>query len=470
MSTNSIWDEYPAEKSTNTLWDQYPAEEQGQQLNIDIPLNLEKRGKPLDSISAYLAKEIEKHPKIKKSVEDLANSPLTEAINRHGGKVGGYTNPFVGGALQEVGDVGASVGNLALKPVNAMSGKNYNIPHPDLQQYQEPGLYNEAGFLAGQLGAGLVGLGGLGTGRGAIQAMQRLPRPSGWGGLATDVAKGAAGGYATGENTEGDRTLGTALGAIAQPISSITNRGITNRVLGDRAEQEARHGEMYRDIFDPAEENNVPFLGEHLMSMGNQAIESFGRLRRMRNYREPIDAFLTDPSLQTGQELQSALGRFTRKVEKNPDYTTDSLNPRLQAEYEAATELRRVLQNDIETSLRRGGLPEEAAMYPEATRSFAQNVAPYRTTAISDVLEGIKHPQKLAKRLREDEKFMIELGDRYPELGLNKALPWLAGGTPALTALITALGIPKIAHAEEKKKSSKREPFMKTKNHEIYGD
>jgi hypothetical protein len=406
--------------------------------------------RPLDPAVQWLAKQLQKSPKLNNLLSGLANSSTVQNINKGGKEVGGYTNPWVGGALQEVGDVGASLGNLALKPINALSGKEYNIPHPDLKQYQEPGLYNDLAFMGGQLGTGLVGGLGLGAGRGVAQAVQRLPRSGGWAGLVGDVGKGAAAGYALGENAEGDRTLGTALGAVAQPLTSITNRGITNRVLGDRAREEGRHGEMYRDIFGPANENNIPFTGERLLGMGDEAIEAFGRIRGRlgRDYREVIDNFLNEPSMENAQRLQSSLGQFARNTEKNPKWKTNSLPPGHQAAYDAATRLRNNLQGDIEGSLRRGGLPEEAAMYPEVTRSFAENVAPYRTQAISDVMEGVKHPHKLAKRLREDEKFMIELGERYPELGLNKLLPYASTGLATLGAY---LGFPKVSLANEKK-------------------
>jgi len=455
----NYWDKYedaPPSINEKNYWDRFENAPDNNMLNIDVPYGTKQKQKPLDPAIEYLSNAIQKHPFLNNLVNSSANHPVANFINEKGNQAGGYTNPLVGGALQEIGDVGASVGNFALKGINPILGENYNIPHPELKQYLEPGLYTDAAFLGGQLGAGLVGLGGLGTGRGAIQALQHLPRPSGWSGLATDILKGAGGGYVTGENAEGDRTAGTILGGIAQPISSITNRGITNRVLGDRAREEARHAEMYGDIFGPALENNIPLRGDHFLNTREPIQQIFHNLRGRlgRDYRDVIDNFLTDPTIESGQRLQSSLGTFARNIEKTKAWKTNSLPPGRQRAYDSATELRNALQRDIEGSLRRGGLPEEAALYNQTTRSFAQNVAPYRTPAISDVLEGVKHPDKLAKRLREDEKFMIELGHRYPELGLNKALPWATGiGSTAALGALGLTGFPKISHAKEKKAS-----------------
>lgn len=420
---------------------------------------MQNKEKPLDPIVRYLAEALQKYPGINRDVNRLAESPTINNINRIGSNVGEYINPFIGGALQTGGDVGASLGNLALKPVNAVAGSNYKIHHPDLRQYQEPGLYNDIGFLTGQIGAGLVGGGGLGTGKGIVQALQKFARPQGKAGLASDVVKGAGAGYALGENEEGDRTLGTILGGIAQPLSSITNSGITNRVLSDRARELKQHGSAYEKVFGAAEDAKTPFLGKNIMEMGDKSVENFHRLRERvpKDYREIIDKFLDDPSFKNTHDLQSKLGTFARNVEKNPKFKTNSLPPGLQKAYEAANDIRDALKKDISHSLASRGLIEESAMYPHITKSYAENAAPYFTKEISDVIKGVKHPHKLPKRLRENEQFMIEMGDRYPELMLNKFLPWATGAAASTAGAGAALlGFPKVSHAKESKTMKKK--------------
>lgn len=410
------------------------------------------------------------HPMLRKIAEQIAKYPnLNKNVNQ-AAEFMQMPGAFAGGAVQQGGDMFASLANLINKPINAALGTSYHQSHPKIREQFAPGTGNDIAFGAGELAGGLVGGAGLGTGRGIAQGLQRLPRSHGWTGLAEDVAKGAGSGYALGEiNDEGEgRGIGAALGGLLQPLSSITNRGITNRVLGDMERTTAAHGQQYDDIFDAARDAGVQLHPRNLLGInGNNPRQAIQRLleRLSVDHRRIVEEFMQNPSFTNAHGLQSDLGIFTRKIEADPRFKTDSLPLNLQRAYEAATETRHALQRDISESLGRHGLINEALQYPQTTQSFAQNVAPYRNKAIGDVVSGQKHPDKLAKRLREDEQFMMDMGHRYPELGLNKHLPKAYGAGLTGGGLFAALlGIPKIGHAEEK------EPFMRTENYDIYNE
>lgn len=442
----------PKEENSKMDWSK-PAEPK----KVESKKKVEQKPDKYHPMLRKIAEQIAKHPSLNKNVNQAA-----EFMQMPGA--------FAGGIVQQGGDMFASLANLINKPINAALGTEYHQKHPKIREQFDPGTGNDIAFGAGELAGGLAGGLGVGTGRGIAQGLQRLPRSHGWTGLAEDVAKGAGSGYALGEiNDEGEgRGVGAALGGVIQPLSSITNRGITNRVLGDMERATAAHGQQYDDIFDAAREAGVQLTPRNLLGINQnnprQAIERL--LERLPvDHRRIVQEFLNHPSFVNAHGLQSDLGIFTRKIEADPRFKTDSLPLNLQRAYEAANETRQALQRDISESLGRHGLIDEAMQYPQTTQSFAQNVAPYRNKAIGDVVAGQKHPDKLAKRLREDEQFMMDMGHRYPELGLNKHLPKAYGAGLTGAGLFAALlGIPKIGHAEEE------EPFMRTENYDIYDE
>lgn len=393
---------------------------------------------------------VDKNPALAKGLENFVNSKYMQV-----------PESFARGALQGGGDMFASLANLINKPINYALGTEYNQPHPDFKEGAPRGALNKLAFLGGEIGSGLAA-GGATRLPGALQAIQRVPRPGGYLGLASDALLGAGSGYALGENEKGERGLATILGGILGPVASITNRGITNRVLRDRERELARHGQAYEQIFDAAEQNGTPFIAESIERMGNQ--QGLNLVRRLMNRlpvdnREALVEFFQNPSFRNAQNLQSELGKWTRAVEGDRRYKTRTLPGRLQRAYEAAVELRDGLRSDITHSLAQGGLIQESLLYPRVTQSYAENVAPYFTQSISDVMQGKKMPEKLAKRLADDEQFMLDLGHVYPEISINK---FLTSSKAKKAAMLGAglLGLNKIAGAEEKGKE--KEPFFTT--------
>ena len=339
--------------------------------------------------------------------------------------------PFAGGAVQTGGDIGASLGNLGLKPINALFGTDYNIPHPELRRHFNQGGMGDAAFFGGQLAGGLV------PGAGAIKGLQASRRAGGYAGLGMQAAKGAGIGYATGEDPEGERGLATALGGLTGGASALTAGGIERRIMADRARQMNRHGEVYRDIFQSAENAGIRNPNVNINA------ENFDRVMKRvpEKYRERISNVRNNPTIEGLHEAQSDLGRWIRKVESSAEAKTHTLPISQQRSLESAREIRRQIQDGITQSLAENGLLEESLLYPELTRSYAENVAPYFAKAIGDVAQGAAKPNKLAERLIKDEKFMMQLGRHYPELGINSALNSTMART-AMGAGAGALGIP----------------------------
>lgn len=369
------------------------------------------------------------------------------------------------GALQAGGDTFASLANLINKPINAVLGTNYKQEHPDFKKGIPYSLPNELAFLGGEIGTAFAGSGFGGT-PGALQALQKIPRPQGWLGLAGDAASGAGLGYALGENAEGDRTLGTILGGILGPISSISGRGITERILKDKGRQLERHNAAYNDVFEAADNANVIFQPKHLNEMGYEnLLKDFKRLTQKlpTDYRDAVFNFLNDTTTRNAHKLQSELGDFVRKMESSEAFKTKTLPGGKEATRAAASRIRDALKKDIPHTLAQGGLIGESIAYPAITQSYARNVVPYLNESISDAALKNIFPKQLPAILAKDAQFMNKqkMSKLYPEIKLNQLVdsPRLKKGLALVAAL---LGINTATRAEEK------EPYIETPNYKVY--
>ena len=186
-------------------------------LKMPSPLSEEDRIRQQHPILSRVVDVTSKIPGLSQGIEYLSQktAPLRKGIEASG------LPALAGGALQGGADMGVSLANLPLDALSGATGKNFNIPHLDLEQYNKPGLVNDLMFGAGRLGTEMAG------GLGMYSKLGRLiPRPGGYKGLGIDALKGALSGYALGENEQGDRWLPALLGGAAAPLSSLTSKSV----------------------------------------------------------------------------------------------------------------------------------------------------------------------------------------------------------------------------------------------------
>ncbi len=180
--------------------------------------------------------DIENQPAQSEGYEpSIADIPRESLLQKAGNAAGTFNNwveasrlpAAAGGLLQGTGDLGASLGNLLLKPINKEMGTNLNIPHPDLGKYVPNDLLSKAAYGGGEVGSLLtpLGLGGV-AGKinelgGLAKNINKIP----WiGKLLSSTLGGAATGYSLGENAEGGRGVGTAAGAAFGPSAAIATK------------------------------------------------------------------------------------------------------------------------------------------------------------------------------------------------------------------------------------------------------
>jgi hypothetical protein len=138
--------------------------------------------------------------------------------------------------------MGASLLNLALKPINKGLGTDIKIPHPNLGKYVPDDILSKAAFGGGEIaplfipGLGLAGAAGkIGELGGITQNVAKIP---GVGKTLASLLSGGTTGYALGEDSQGGRGIATTIGAAAGPAVGVAGKmGIPNMVksLFDKA-------------------------------------------------------------------------------------------------------------------------------------------------------------------------------------------------------------------------------------------
>ena len=331
------------------------------------------------------------------------------AINKFNKGVESAGLPSLGGGfLQGLGNSGISALNLIPK----IAGSEARIPHLDLQKYiQNQNLPNKIMFKGGEVG------GQLAAGAGAYQKLGNIPRPSGLTGLAADSAKGAATGYALGEDEEGDRGMATAFGAALGPIGSASKGAIGNRITKDMASAKKQYNKLYEGLF---KEGEAEGLNSFLKVPSRVNPKQFKKIDE--KYTQAFKEAIKDPTLAKVHKAQSKLGKYVFDKEK--------IINRGGAVNEEALNLARKLEEGLEKTLSKSlskskqGLGEK---YNAIQSGYKSDVIPYtKNAAIQEFKAGDSEASDLIKSLRGSGKsgksFRSHLKDKYPEIGLNKGV------------------------------------------------
>ena len=307
------------------------------------------------------------------------------------------------GSAQGLADLGVSALNL---PAQLM-GSDKRIPHPNLEQYIDPEM--SLPFMAGQfVGPGLGKFAG-------IQKLNKIARPLGKMGLGSDVARGAAVGYALGET--GDEGEGRVLGAVLQGAGSglggMQSKKLANRVLEDRKKLGETYQKGYKELFDQAQKSGAQYTVRQKMPpiLG----------REMKHSRASLKKYRQDPSLENAHWLQSDLGKDIRSLEGQPVLSSEKLRA-----LDVARKTQERMKSAIERSFNTRARPDLTKRYHELTKGYGEEVVPYLNPKVKKALSrfesGKASGAQTLKKLRGSSVFDEELAAKFPEIGLQSAL------------------------------------------------
>lgn len=315
---------------------------------------------------------------------------------------------FGGGAAQGIYNTGASVANLL---------PGVNISHMDARQKFGPNLSDSIAFtggdIAGNLASFLAGGGALGAAGKALG----LARPAGLAGIAADIGKGAAAGYATGENQEGGgRGLAALLGGAFGGIEgAINSKKIANRIMADKAGIKKESNKLYNEVFDTAKKQGIEYAGK-APKVDINSIKKGSEGKFIKSLNEMVKS----PTLENMHKAQSDMGKFMRNVKRTvKDGTAPSST--INAYAKAGEAQKNILDSMYKTFNKSpdGNVLEK--LYKGATENYLTKVVPYnRSKPISKYMEKEITEKELLKRLNKNQLFKTNIGKVDPTTGLLK--------------------------------------------------
>lgn len=324
------------------------------------------------------------------------------------------------GSAQGLADALISALNL---PAHLL-GSDKKIPHPNLGQYVEPDM--QLPFLAGQfVGPGLGKFG-------AIQKLNKIARPVGKMGLGSDLARGAALGYALGET--GDQGEGRGIGAALQGAGSVAgglrSKKLVENVLADRGKITQKYGSGYSDVFSEAKKSGA----QHTVRQKIAPILG----REMKYSRASLKKYRQDPSLENAHWLQSDLGKDIRALESQPVLSSEKLRA-----LDVARKTQEKMKSAIDRSFNTRARPDLTKRYHELTRGYGEEAAPYLSPRVKKALNRFESGKASAgqtlKKLKGSDVFREELAAKFPEIAFQEALKKL--GKVGLYAGASGLGL-----------------------------
>lgn len=375
--------------------------------------------------------------------------PQNEGVQK-AANVAGRANEFIedtglpsaaGGFLQGLGNSGISTANLI---------PGLEIPHLDLRKHAPEGLVNDIAFGGGDISGRVLGflLGGKGLGK-AGSALG-LSRPAGQAGLLADLGKNAAAGYATGENSEHEgRGLSALLSSVpGAALEWMSSKKVASRIAADKVAANKIGSDLYNKVFDEAEKQGIKSI-KKTPKVDIKAIKKAAAGK----YTHYLDEAAKSPTLNNLHKAQSDLGKWMRNVERTVE-SGAAPSTTIEA-YKAAGEAQKKILDSMYKALGKEGVsPELAKSYTQAAANWKNDVVPYNKLKALDYFErGELGAEKTLKRLANNDKFALSIGEKYPELalgdflkkGAKKAGSYAGGiGTGAATIGLGLSGAPKL--------------------------
>lgn len=406
--------------------------------------------------SKYSDEELERIAGMNKAVpsqEKKQNINIEEMLkfNPQFNAIGKIPEGFARGAIQGIGDTGASIANAPISIAEHLSGhKLPHVPHPNLLNENPSSVGESAAQTLGNFAGGLVGPGGValkgvqlaGKGYKALNAGKELP-------LIAKMLAGSAGGAAEGAlGNESNRMLGAelggALGGLGQAAISALNfakgiksKNIAKSITDEMNRLKGHFGEVFSSHLHAGEEAGAnDFLRPQAI---NQSLfKKAGKTKQLH----ALEQYNMNPTLSGAHEAQSDLNKLISKYKFKQDEKID------RDLYKEAIKAKNRLRQQISEAFEKSGTKQHGAGYEQARQDYKNYMAPYLNSPAIQGLHGTKtygnptiRPGKFADKLLGEENFLAGVGQNHPELLAREKYNKLKGSKLAhAVALGTAGG------------------------------
>lgn len=349
--------------------------------------------------------------------------------------------------------------NIPASAANLIPG--VNIPHFDFAKYTHPERESSIPEDIAEFGGGAYG-----GGSALIKGSKYLPKignlgKSGFSQYLGNVLKGGLGGYIGSEakGEEGDylgkgRLLGAFFGSMAPATGgaiqfgkSLLPKNITEKILMGVQKAESKSPELYNKFLKPAQEAGLKVKTPKMSLEKQQQI-----IREApKEYRKTYKKWLENPDMKNSHKLYKATKKLESNLQRKVKAGTIS-TPETDI-LESSGKLSRLVEKNMENSLRSAGRTDLIKALSEANKHYIQNVLPHRNPAITEYLGKLKsfkasegkgriEPsyKEMVKKLQKDTDFQAALGREYPQLMHRERLPYYLGGAGAGASGLGYLG------------------------------
>ena len=214
----------------------------------------------------------------------------------------------LGAAEGLLGNV-ASVGNLAPDAINLIAGtKIPRMQAPDFSQYlPKDSMAASTGYEGGKVGGELIG------GGAAFKAAKYIPKLGNEASMAQNAMRGAAAGFATGDELPYGRYEGATIGSVLAPGIKSSDKQLANIIARQSDAVKSEASKKYYDLFKRAGNDlSIPLSNENL---------DYDIIKRAftKDQRINVDKYFENPTLENAHKAQSDLGYKIRKLVKKDD-------------------------------------------------------------------------------------------------------------------------------------------------------
>lgn len=347
------------------------------------------------------------------------------------------------GALQSVGDIGASVLNAPLDTFDYLTGTNLpKVPHPDLLNPNPESASENVGQKIGELLGG-IGLPG-GAGLKAVQYANKGYKALKGGkelGLAGKLLAGSAGGAAEGTLTNENRFEGGAAGATfgaaghAIPASykylkSATANNIADEITRNvKGLKQVAH-EKFTEALKVGEEAGAnQFLRRQAADF--ELLKKAGTNGGKKGEKDLLHAFVEynrNPTLTNAHYAQRDLNKLTEKYKGASPGTLEG------KAYKEALRLKNNILQKMSVAYEVADVKHAGKLYSDTRENYAKYLGPYLDNpAIAKFMTGKLRKEKLADailneagKVSKGENFIASKGDVLPGLERREKLKKLA--------------------------------------------
>lgn len=318
------------------------------------------------------------------------------------------------GAVNEGANLLASAANL---PLSFLTDKQ--IPYAHLDKYAPQGNEERYAFLGGELATDLIpisrALKGVGAAGKALQAF----RPAGKAGLATDIGTGAVLGYLLGEREDengnvGGRGTSAALGGSVGLAARSLAKPVADRLVAGKKAVQEKYGDLYNKFFKDVKEEGIDKLSYKPKKEDKILAKQLGE------HSNAYQAFIKNPTIESAHDARSDLMKWTSSFSEKEARKLPAGEQK--NAYYAALKAQKELTNIINDRLKLAPNKNLSEVYNGLSEGYRKEVVPFFNVNTKDYSRNKIGASTLIKEAKRNEEFMLNLGKKYPELLLNRAL------------------------------------------------